>query len=114
MTLSLTFEIDYKRIISAVINDSRNVIPEITNQPGTVIYAYAQAQIAQVVRGVLVYRIGSSDGNLGGYLALQTVNGGASILLLQLRPAYQGISLEISQFISNFITSNQWKNDLLT
>lgn len=114
MTFELTYELDFKRLMSAVINDARNTIPEIANQQGSVIYAYIQAQISLVVPGVLVYRVGSVDGNLGGYLALQTGNGVASPLLIQLRPAYQGISLEISQFISNFITSNQWKADLLT
>jgi len=114
MTFTLIYEIDYKRVMSAVINDARNTIPEIAGSPGNDIYAYSQAQIAMIVPGVLVYRVGSVDGNLGGYLALQTGNGVATPLLIQLRPAYQRFSLEISQFISNFITSNAWKSDLLT
>ena len=114
MTFDLIYELDFKRVMSAIINDSRNTIPAIKGQSGGIIYSYIQAQISLVVPGVLVYRIIGNGSNLGGFLALQTQNGVASPLLVQLRPAYQQFSLEISQFIANFITSNSWKSDLLT
>jgi hypothetical protein len=113
MTYAITYELDYKRVMLAVINDSRNTIPAIAGQDGNAIYAYAQDQIALVVPGVLVYRVGSLDGNFGGYLALQVQNGVALPLLLQLRPAYQQNALEINGFIANFIVSGAWKADYL-
>lgn len=113
MTFEATYELDHQRVMLAVINDSRNTIPAITGQNGNAIYAYAQTQIALIVPGVLLYRVGSLDGNLGGYFALQAKNGVGNLYLIQLRPAYQQNALEINEFIANFITSGIWKADYL-
>ena len=43
MTFSLSYEIDYKRVISAVINDSRWTIPALQGANGMEIYAYIQS-----------------------------------------------------------------------
>lgn len=113
MIFELSYELDYKRVISAVINDSRAVIPALAGEDGNGVYAYAQAQIALIVPGVLLYRISTAEGNLGGYLGLQVANGVASILLMQLRPAFVPLFDEISQVIATFITSNDFLQDMI-
>lgn len=113
MMYDLKYELDYKRVMMAVINDARNTIPETTDQPGSVIYAYSQAQIAKVVPGVLVYRISSQEGNLGGFCAIQVQNGVITLLFFQLRPAFQPFEAQILQFIGTFIQNNIPLQDIL-
>lgn len=113
MTITLEYELDYKRVMSAVINDSRNTIPQTTNQPGMVIYAYIKAQIALVVPGVLVYRIVGDGSNLGGFCAIQVQGQAISLSFYQLRPAFQDFTSEILQAISIFIQNNTPLQDIL-
>lgn len=113
MTITLEYELDYKRVMSAVINDSRNTIPQTTNQPGMVIYAFIQAKISLVIPGVLVYRICSENANLGGYCGIQVQNGSITLLFLQLRPAFQPFEDQILQFIGTFIQNNIPLQDIL-
>lgn len=113
MTFEILYEQDHKRIISAVINDSRSIIPELVGKDGNAIYAYAQAQIAFVVPGVLLYRISTGEGNLGGYMGLQVPNGVATVVLMQLRPAFVALLDEILQIIATFITNNTFLQDVL-
>lgn len=113
MTFSLQFELDYQRVISAVINDSRSVIPSLVGRDGNAVYAYAQAQIAQVVPGVLVYRIIGSGSNLCGYCLIQVQNGVATVLQVQPRPAFVPFLSQISQIINNFIIGNIFLQDML-
>jgi hypothetical protein len=109
MSYELTYELDYKRIISAVINDARNIIPQTKNQTGSVIYAYVQSQIMLVNPNVLMYRIESDQGNLAGYVGIRVNNGIATQVLYQLRPAFN--DLEISGVITNFIQTNSFLKD---
>lgn len=113
MTLSLVYELDKDRVMSAVINDSRNTIPAIAGQGGYAILGYIQAQIALVPAGGLVYRIVGDGANLGGYVVLGVQNGVASIILLQLRPAFRQFANQINEFIANFISNNQFLQDVL-
>lgn len=113
MTFTLSYELDYKRIMSAVINDARNTIPATTNQPGAVIYAYIQAQIALVSAGVIIYRICTESANLGGYCGIQVQNGIIQLLFFQLRPAFQPFESEILQIIGTFIQDNVPLQDII-
>jgi hypothetical protein len=113
MTFSLQYELDYQRVISAVINDSRSVIPSLVGQDGNTVYAYAQAQIQQVTSGVLVYRIRTDQGNLSGFCAIQTAKTPVIPILLQLRPAAVPYFDEISQVITTFIIERQYLTDVL-
>lgn len=113
MTLSLQYELDYHRIILAVICDSSGIIPQTIGQPGTVVYAYFQTQLALVTPNVLFYRIITRDGNIGGYCLIQVENGVAVVLSVQLRPAFVSFSAQISQIISIFIQGNLFLQDLL-
>ena len=113
MTFSLIYELDHVRVMSAVINDSRNTIPATTNQPGSVIFAYAQAQIALIVPGVLLYRVSTDQGGLGGYAAIKVQAGVITLDFYQLRPAFQAFTSEILQIISIFIQQNIPLQDIL-
>lgn len=113
MTFTLQYELDFKRLISAVINDSRNTIPETTNQSGIVIFDYIQDQIARVVPGVLIYRIITGNGNLGGYAAIQVQGSLISLLFYQFRPAFQDFTSEILDNISIFIQQNGPLQDII-
>jgi len=110
MNFGLTFEQDYARIMSAVINDSRNMIPDIAGMDGVAIYAYAQGQISLVIPGVLVYRIVGDGGVLCGFVG---INSAGTVVFQQLRPAFMQFAGQISDFIRNFISSNLFRNDYL-
>jgi hypothetical protein len=75
MTFYLEYEIDYHRLISAIVNDSRSVIPSLSGADGNQVYAYAQSLIAMVVPGVIVYRIVGNNGILCGIMGFSTVSG---------------------------------------
>lgn len=114
MTFELSYELDYRRVILAVINDARNSIPATKDKDGSAIYAYAQSQIALVIPGVLVYRVVGDDGVLCGFCALQIKNSVANLYFMQLRSAFQQFSDPISQIISNFIINGSYRNDYLS
>lgn len=113
MTFTLVYELDFKRVMSAVINDSRNTIPQTTNKPGMEIYAYIQSQIALVVPGVLIYRITTDTGNLSGFCAIEVQGQTISLLFYQLRPAAQAFSTQILQIIATFIQQNGPLQDII-
>lgn len=113
MTFTLSYEIDYKRVVSAVINDSRGKISAISGQNGMAIYAYIQAQIALVTPGVIVYRVLAPNGVLAGVVAINTNSGSVGVVFLQLRPSFGQFLAQISQIISNFIVNNTFLQDVL-
>ena len=113
MTFQPIYEPDFKRLIPAIINDSRNTIPETTNQIGMVIKTYFDAQIASVGLNGIVYRIEGEAGVLAGYFVLQVVNKIASLSSYQFRPAFQSFSAQLLSLISTFIQENGFLNDIL-
>ena len=114
MTYSLKYEIDTQRLIMAVVNDSRSVIPSLgPNANGQAVYAYSQTLIAQMLSGVILYRIASVNGNLGGIVAINTNPGAVGTVFLQLRPAAAPFLSEISEVITTFITERQYLQDIL-
>lgn len=113
MTFSLQYELDYQRVISAVINDSRSVIPSLLGQDGNAVYAYSQALIAQMIPGVILYRIVYNGSNLGGVAAINTNQGAVGVVFMQERPAFVPYLVEINQFITNFIVNRTYLQDVL-
>jgi hypothetical protein len=113
MTFSLSYEIDFQRVMSAVINDSRNTIPATKGAGGIAIYAYIQSQIALVTPQTIIYRIVGGSGNLGGYCGILVQGGRTSLQFYQLRPAFQQFESEILGIISIFISQNAPLQDVL-
>ena len=115
-TYRFVYEIDFDRIICATNIDARATNPALANQPGTAIQAYNQSQV-NIANGAncITYRIESLPyGNLVGYVTLQIVNNIATVLLMNVRPAYNQFMATISQNIANFISSNAWQSDFLS
>ena len=114
MTYSLKYDLDQQRLIMAVVNDSRSVIPSLgSTADGNAVYAYSQSLIALMVPGVILYRIETLNGNLGGIVAINTNPGVVGQLFLVLRPAAVPFLSEISQIISTFIIERQYLRDIL-
>lgn len=115
MDYNISYCIDYKRIMAAVLIDSRGTIPLIANTDGYATKAYCDAQIDLVGEKSLVYIIETDNSNLVGYFILQVNSTAESAILIQkqFRPAFQQFSTIISQKISNFITSNEWQDDFI-
>jgi hypothetical protein len=114
MTYSLKYELDTNRLIMAVVNDSRSVIPSLgPNADGNAVYAYSQALIAMMTPGVILYRIQTVNGNLGGICALNTNPGAVGIVFTVLRPSAVPFSSEISEVIATFISGNVFLQDIL-
>ena len=110
----LIYDIDYSRIMPAVIIDARASIPAITNQIGSVIKAYTDAEVAKVTSKVVPYKIETDQGVLVGYFTIRVIVGFGSLYQYQLRPAFVQFNTVISQEISNFIASDDWKFDFLS
>lgn len=113
MTFTLSYELDYQRVVSAVINDSRGTILALRNATGMQIYAYIQSQLVLVTSGVAVYRILAPGGVIAGVVAINTNSGSVGVVFQQLRPAFLQFSDQISQIISIFISENQFLQDVL-
>lgn len=114
MIYSLKYELDTQRLIMAVVNDSRSVIPSLgPTADGNAVYRYSQSLISQMVRGVILYRIQTVNGNLGGVVAINTNSGAVGVVFQQMRPAFVEFALEINEFIGNFISNRGYLADIL-
>jgi len=101
MTFSFTYEPEFQRVIPAVEIDARASNPAIRNQIGDVIKSFTDGKVALVTDNVIVYRIETDDGNLGGYFTVQV-------------SAFVQFSPQIFGLISKFVQSGQWQADYLT
>src|SRR5580700_7638807 len=111
MTFNFIYEIDYARLMPAIIKDARASIPEIASQNGFTIKLYTDGQVAQVDDNSIVYKIERADtGGLAGYfiLNINPGTGAATVGSLILRPAFQNMVTQVSANIVTFIQSNGW------
>lgn len=113
MVFRIIYNQEYKRVIPAVLIDSRGGISAIETTGGYETKTYTDAQVALVTPTVIPYKIESGAGNLAGYFNLQVEGSNAGLLVMQLRPSFGELSAQISQIINNFIISNVWKEDYL-
>lgn len=114
MTYRIIYCQEYQRIITSCIIDARKGTL-LANKRGAVIKAEIDIQIALIAPNVLVYKIETEKGNMGGYFSI-TVNEENKTGTLQqkvLRNSFESKQLEISQLISNFIFGGEWKRDFL-
>ncbi len=115
MSYRIIYNQEYKRVIPAVIIDSRANISAVRTAGGFAVKDYTDAQVALVTDAVIPYKIETGNGNLVGYFNLTVSDHPKAAVLLnaQLRPAFVQFNSEISQLISNFILSNDWQFDYL-
>jgi hypothetical protein len=115
MLYIITYDLDYKRTIPAVLIENRANIPAIKNQIGTVIKAYTDAEVAKVTETVIPYKVETNQGVLVGFFTIQLSNIGQNAGKLQqvLRPAFQPFNSDITQIINTFITNGGYVNDIL-
>lgn len=109
---------EFRRIIPAVLIDSRANIPAIKNEIGSVIKAYIDLEVDKVNQYVLFFKIetvkkepNTYNGVLAGYFTLFLFHQGqvANLYDFVLRPSFSQFSAQISVEIVNFINSSQWK-----
>lgn len=115
MTYRVIYNDEYKRVIPAILIDSRALAPSIVTATGFEVLAYTNSVADLVTSSVLPYKIETNEGVLSGYFNLTVIESPKSVTLLnkQLRPAFQKYDTDISQVISNFIISGNWQNDYL-
>lgn len=115
MSYRIVYNEEYRRVMPAVLIDSRANIDAIKTADGFSVKAYTDAQVALVTNTVIPYKIETNNGNLVGYFNLSVTTSPKSALILntQLRPAFVQFNSEISQIISTFIISNDWQYDYL-
>lgn len=115
MTFHFTYEDQYKRVIPAVLIDARAAIPEIAGQIGSVIKNYFDSIVSKVTENTIPYRIESDGGNLAGYfvISVNRVNQSGTLLMMQLRPAFQPFLTDITQKVDTFIMNGLWKSEIL-
>ena len=114
MTFRIIYNQDYKRIIPAVLIDSRGLIPDIQETDGFATKNYTDSVVNMVNEDTVPYKIETDTGNLVGYFnILVGIDGNASLMNSQIRPAFQNFDAEISQLIITFIASNDWVYDFI-
>lgn len=114
MIFRVTYNDEYKRVMPAVIIDGRGLNPAIATLGGYEMKAYTDSKVAQVIVGVIPYKIETDAGNLAGYFLLMVDYNGSPVLMdYLLRPAFVQFDSQISQIINNFIQSNDWQFDTL-
>lgn len=115
MNYRIIYNQEYKRVIPAVLIDSRANINAIKTATGYEVKAYTDSQVALVTSLVIPYKIETLNGNLAGYFNLTVSDNPKTVVLLnaQLRPAFVQYNSEISQLISTFIISGNWEFDYL-
>jgi len=115
MIFRIIYNQEYKRVIPAVLIDSRQNLPFLKSAGGYDVLAYTESQVLLVTDKVVPYKIETDGGNLAGYFNLQVGSdtNTATLLNYQLRPAFITFDAQILQIISNFIQSNEWQFDCL-
>lgn len=114
MTFNITYNQEYKRVIPAVLIDGRGAIPTIQAAGGYEVKAYTDSQVALVTNTVIPYKIETDGGNLAGYFNIQAKSATRGVLqTYQLRPAFKQFDSQILGIITNFISSNEWIEDIL-
>lgn len=114
MIFNVVYNQEYKRVIPAVIIDGRGLNPAIATLGGLELKDYTDAKVNAVTQGAIPYKIETDLGNLAGYFVLMVDYNGSVILMdYLLRPAFMQFDTQISQIINNFITSGDWRFDIL-
>lgn len=113
MTFYKSYLIEYKRVISGIILESRQLLPVTKNKTGFETEAYVNLEIEKVTDNVIPYKLETITGNLAAYFSLSVNGTVAAQYQLFIRPAFVQFSGAISDFISNFIISNEWNTDIL-
>ena len=115
MSYIITYDLDYKRVIPAVLIENRANIPAIKNKIGIVIKAYTDGEVAKVTESVVPYKIETNLGALVGYFTVQISNMGQNAVKFQqtLRPQFNPFTIEINIQIATFIQNNGWQQDIL-
>lgn len=115
MTFHIVYNDAYKRVIPAVLTDSRGSIVDIQAVGGFALKAYNDLQVSNVTSTVLPYKIETEYGNIAGYFNLQVnkLQQTVSLKDKQLRPAFINFDADISNEIGIFISNNKWKTDYL-
>lgn len=112
MTLRFIYDnFECNRVIPAVVLDSRSTIPALKGAGGFAVKAYTDAEVAKIVDGVAFYKLETEAGNLAAYVAINGSNG--TVVTYQIRPAFQSLSANILNQISNFINGSSWRFDVL-
>jgi hypothetical protein len=106
---------EYNRVFSGVYIDSQYNIPAIANKIGSEIKQWVDAKLALISENVLPYKIETEKGVLAGIVSLEvdSSNAVANVQQKQYRPAYVQFSTQLDQAINDFISSNDWQDDLL-
>jgi hypothetical protein len=98
--------------VQAVMIDSRaySMPPNIN---GNQIQPLVDAEVANVTRDVIFYKIESTLGNLVGYFSLKKNGSVGTKYQQQIRPPFLVDISMINSLIDNFVLANDWQKDYL-
>lgn len=113
MTFYKSYLIEYRRVIAGIILESRELLPATKSKDGFAVEAYYNSEIEKVTDDVITYKMETVSGNLAAYFSILVTGSVAAQYQLFIRPAFVQFSGAISDFINNFITSNEWATDIL-
>ena len=111
---NIVYTEDVNQVVAAVIIDARAIIMP-SGIDGNQVQVYIDQAVAKINDNTLVYKIEVDSGTLVGYFTLQ-VNRQTKVCVrdsIVVRPAYQSLIVGIISVTDQFITSNDWHNDIL-
>jgi hypothetical protein len=111
MTYRIVYEADFNRVIPAVLIDGRAQYPALSGKTGFEMLPFLSAEIQKASVNSVFYKIETGDGNIAGYFTVTRTSGVLGIF--SLRPQFLPDNAAISQQISNFISSGDWRFDFV-
>lgn len=114
MTYSITYSLDKRRIVPAVLIDNR-ATNGLAGKTGAAIKVVTDAAVAAITSQDLFYLLETDSGNLAGYFVLRVYlsNFSVNLVSIELRPAFKDQSVVINQRVAVFVNSGLWKTDYL-
>jgi hypothetical protein len=114
MTYQITYSLDKRRIVPAVLIDNR-ATNGLAGKTGFEIKSVTDAAVLDITTQDIFYLVETELGNLAGYFVLRVylTNFSVNLISIQLRPAFKDQSADINQKIADFVNSGLWKTDYL-
>lgn len=113
MEFFISYNIEYNRVLSGIILENRQAITQTKDKTGFQVKTFIDGQIGLVDDTTIPYILETAQGNLAAFFSLKVVGVEASTQQLFIRKNFAQFGDDISLKISSFISTNDWRTDLL-
>lgn len=113
MTFKITYCQESKRVISGIVLENRAYIPETKGKSGQIASFFIDQKAFQILGGELPYIVEADNGSLAAFFSVNYLGGAAFKGFSIIRRNFANFEPDITEKISNFILSNEWRKDYL-